>query len=217
MNIHDAHALQPLSFVSERRAHAANLAIHSLSEDDAEGLRIDAGDFGRLGQLAHDFHAAGHHAERQIGDRTIYRHHVLLFMIVLRTKNFVDDVAVVRQQYQPLRIPIQSPDRENPFRVPDVPDDVVFDVSFGGADDADRLVEGDVGLLFFDADQFAIDADFIALRYLRAQHGNLAVAGHAACFDPLVRLAPRTRSGFADVFIEPHGGIQGLPDKNVPI
>ena len=42
VNIHDSHALQPLCFVSQGRAHAANLPIQSLGENDAKGLRIDA-------------------------------------------------------------------------------------------------------------------------------------------------------------------------------
>ena len=57
VDIHDSHSLQALRLVSERGAHAADLPIQSLREDDAKALIIDAGDFARFGDLAHDFHA----------------------------------------------------------------------------------------------------------------------------------------------------------------
>src|ERR1700733_10196167 len=58
VNVHDAHALQPLRFVAQSGAHAADLAIQSLGENHAEGFLIDAADFAGFGQLTHDFDAA---------------------------------------------------------------------------------------------------------------------------------------------------------------
>jgi len=49
----------------------------------------------------HDFDAARHHAQRKIRNGAIDRHHVFLFVIIFRSQDLIDDVAIVRQQYQP--------------------------------------------------------------------------------------------------------------------
>jgi hypothetical protein len=52
---------------------------------------------------------------------------------------------------------------------------------------------------------------------LCAERRLLAIAGHTACFDPLVRLAPRAHTGFADELIEPQRVPYGRPLKKAPI
>src|ERR1700678_4297623 len=202
MNVHDAHALQAPSFVAQSGAHAADLAIQSLGENHAEGFLIDAADFAGFGELAHDFDAARHHLQRKIGDRTIHGHDVFLLMIVLGTQYLVDDVAVVGQQDQTLRVLVQPSNRKDALGIPHQIDDVVLDMSFGGAGNSHRLVQSDVDLFFLGADRLAVDAYHIALADLGSQGGGVAVAGHAPRIDPLVRLAPRADAGFADVLIE---------------
>src|SRR5579859_4342026 len=127
-------------------------------------------------------------------------------MIVLGTEDLVDDIAIVRQKDQAFGVLVQTPDRENAFSVPDEIDDVVLDVGLGGAGHTDRLVEGNVNLLFLGAHGRAVDAYLIAINDSRTQCGDLAVAGNAAGLDPLVRLAPRTGAGLADVLVEPQRG-----------
>src|ERR1700722_11350238 len=57
VNVHDSHALEALRLVSQRGAHAPDLAIQPLGENHAKRLPVDAADPARLGQLTHDFHA----------------------------------------------------------------------------------------------------------------------------------------------------------------
>src|SRR6266851_4613962 len=130
-------------------------------------------------------------------------------MIVLGTEDLVDDIAVVCQKDQALGVLVQTPDRKNAFSVPDEIDDVALDVGLGGAGHADRLVESNVDLLFLGAYGCAVDAYLIAIDDAGAQCGDLAVAGNATGLDPLVRLAPRTDAGFADVLVEPQRGAGG--------
>ena len=125
-------------------------------------------------------------------------------MVIFRAQNFVDDVAVVRQENQAFGVLVQPPDRKDTFRVRDQVDDVVLDVRFGGAGDADRLVESNVNLLLLGADQLAVDAHLVARGNPGAQCGALAVAGDAARINPFVRLTPRTDTGLADVLVESH-------------
>src|SRR5277367_821600 len=100
-------------------------------------------------------------------------------MIVFGAKDFVDDVAVVRQEDETFGVLVQPPDRKDAFGMPDKSDDVVFDMGFGGGGDSHRFVEGDVDLLFLCTDEFAVDAYFVAVGNLSAQCGDLTVAGDA--------------------------------------
>ena len=74
VNIHDAHALQALRLVAERRTHAADLAIQSLSENHAKRLR-DRCRVTLLGLVTSPMILTplGHHAQRKIGDGAIHR------------------------------------------------------------------------------------------------------------------------------------------------
>ena len=67
-------------------------------------------------------------------------------MVVLRAEDFVDDVAVVRQQDQSLGVLVEAADGKNALRMADEFHDIPFDVRFRGARDADRLVERDINL-----------------------------------------------------------------------
>src|SRR6202022_2670400 len=128
---------------------------------------------------------------------------VLLFMIVFGTEDLIDDVAVVRQEDQTLRVLVQAPDRKDAFWVPDEVDDVVLDVGLRGAGHSHRLIEGQIDLLFLGADRLTIDAYLIAIVDSSAQSGHLTVAGNPARINPFIRLAPRADAGFADVLVEP--------------
>src|ERR1700688_3033994 len=129
-------------------------------------------------------------------------------MIVLGAEDLVDDVAVVRQENQTLRVLVQTPDRKNAFGVPDEVDDVVLDVGLGGAGHSDRLVESEADLFFLGANRLTRDAYLIALDDARTQAGQLAISSNAARINPLIRLAPRTDAGFADVLVEPQRDAQ---------
>ena len=80
----------------------------------------------------------------------------------------------------------------------------------GRAGDADRLVQRDVDvfatlLLRSLLEQRLVDAYLVALDDFHADAGDFAVDSHPALLDKFVRLAARTESGFADVFVEAHG------------
>jgi hypothetical protein len=88
--------------------------------------------------------------------------------------------------------------------VSDEIDDVIVDMTLGGTGDADGLIERNVDLFLLGSDEFAVDADLVALGDSSAQYGRLTIAGDPARFDPLVRLSPRTDAGLADVLVESH-------------
>src|SRR5450631_2324352 len=202
MDVHDAHPLQAPDLVTERRAHAPDLAVETLRQHDAEALLVDALDPAGQRQLSHDAHAACDHIQRQLRDRPLHGDDVLLLVVVLSPQDLVDDVAVVGQQDQALGILIEAPYGKYPFLVPDKFDDVAIDVRFAGAGDANRLVQRDVNVLLALADRLAVDAHFVTDTDLGAEHGGLAVAGNAPLLDPLVGLAARTGTRLADELVQ---------------
>jgi hypothetical protein len=76
-------------------------------------------------------------------------------------------------------------------------------VGLGGAGHSDRLVESNVDLPLLGANRLAVDANLIAFADARPQGGKPTIASNPAGVNPLIRLAPRTDAGFADVLVEP--------------
>lgn len=200
----DSDPLQPLRPVAERRAHASDLAIQPLSEDDAKCFPVDARYLAGLGHLAHDFDAARQHAERQIGDGAIDRDDVFLFVIILRPQDLIHDVAVIGEQNQAFGVLVESADGKNPLAMIDELEDVALDVRFGRRGNADWLIEGNIDPFFLGPHKRAIDAHFIPIGHLCTENGAAAVARDPSGFDPFVGFAPRTDTRFADELIEPH-------------
>ena len=73
---------------------------------------------------AADAHARGHHREEVGGDFGLDRHEVFLLVPVLFAQHLVDDVAIVREQDEPLGILVEPADREDAFGVADEVHDV---------------------------------------------------------------------------------------------
>ena len=173
-----------------------------MREDDSKRRLIDTADFAGHGQFPHDLHAARHHLQRQIGDRPIYADDVFFLVIVFRTQDLVDDVAVVGQQDQALGILVQPANGEYPLGMADQVDDIAVDMRLCRAGDSHRFIESDVNLRLLNADDLAVDANLILRADSRAEERTVPIASDASGFDPLVRLAPGTHAGFADVFVE---------------
>src|SRR5690606_24634041 len=141
---------------------------------------------------------------------------------VLGAQDLVDDIAVAGQQYQAFRVLVQAADREDALLVANEVHDVPLDRAFGGAGDADRLVQGDVDVAALarlgctGIQRLPVDPDLVALAHHRADPGRLAVDGHPALGDRAIGLAARTEAGSGDVFVEAdgffgHGGIIRWP------
>jgi hypothetical protein len=210
--VHDAHALEHLDLVAERLAHATDLAVEPLRQNDPEHLGPDREDAARPGGRVGQAHAGAHGGDELGRDRAIDRDHVLLLVVVLGAQHLVDDVAVVGQQDQPLRVLVEPPDREDPLGVIDEVDDVAGDVALGGARDPDRLVERDVDrprLLARAADALAVEAHVVAVLDLGPERGGHAVDGDAALGDEGVGFATRARPALAQVLVQTHGDADG--------
>lgn len=205
LDIDDAHALQTPHLVAEHLAHAADLPVQSLGEDDAEHVLADASYLAGLGGGIENPHTLRHAVEEHLGDGLVDGDNIFLFVIVLGTQDLVDDIAVAGEQDQTVRVLVEAADGKDALAVPDEIDDVALDVSLGGAGHACRFVKADVDLLFFlRADHPLVDPHLVAVIDLAAELRAHAVDRDPALGNPGIRLAPRAQTGLADVFIQSH-------------
>jgi len=211
-DIHDPYPLQAVHPVAADLAHAPDLAVKPLGENDAEGPGADAAGLAASGGGVQfrQAHAVAHSFQNLVRDRPIHGNDVFLLMFTFGAQDLVDDVPVTGEQYQALGLLVQAADGEDAFRIVDKSNDIPGHVALGGAGDAGRLVQGDINM-FLSArrDEVAVDAHLVAFSYLRPRLRPAAIDGHAAFFDPRIRFAAGTPAGTGDVFIETHGSDLG--------
>ncbi len=144
-NIHDADALQTGNTKAKVFAHAANLSVEALCEDDAKGVLSDLFNETGARNRIENGNALRHFANEFVVDRFIDRHDVFLLVVVSCTQDLVHDITVAGEQYKPLTGLIESAHWKNALGVAYEIDDVVFLESIvGRAHNAHGLVEGDV-------------------------------------------------------------------------
>ena len=112
-------------------------------------------------------------------------------MIVTGTQDLVDQIAVVGEENQPLRVFIQTANREDTAAVVHEINDVVPLTVFRGADNPNRFVQRDkhqvFGITRFD--ELTIHFNHVARHHLVTNRGALAVEEHITLFNVTVRLA----------------------------
>ena len=116
---------------------------------------------------------------------------VFLLVVELGAEDLVHDVAIVREEDEAFGLFVEATDREDALGMPDEFNDVAFDVAFGRAGDADRLVERDVDrgvLLAGAADELALDSDLVAWFDLGAEGRDLPVDSHFSSRDQVIGL-----------------------------
>lgn len=121
--------------------HASDLPVQTLDQGNAEDVWRLLHDFALFGGGAQHGHALGHGFQGLLRQRLVHGHHVLFFVSVAGPQDLVDDVPVVGQENQPLRVLIEPPNGENAFAVVHKVHNVVRHAGFGGAGDARRFVQ----------------------------------------------------------------------------
>jgi len=191
----DAHPAQPDDGVADGLAHVADLACAPLVQDDRQERLVLA----RAEPLLHERHvgrrrppAFDHHAPAQppdgilIGDAP-HAYVVFALDLVPRVHQPLGELAVVRQEQQPLGVVVQAPDgvdvrahfrQELEHRV------AVLGV-LARRHVAARLVEQDVAAARGDADALAVDADVVGpgIGFRAEFEDRLAVDRDAALCD----------------------------------
>ena len=132
----------------------------------------------------------------------IYRYDIFFIVAAFGAKEPVNDIAVVRKEDQACRVLIETPDREDPFRIADVIDDVVFIPFICRAGDPQRLMESQIDMVVGRKDDLAVDTDDLPGEYLRAGDCGDAVDRDGARFDIFVGFPSGTETAGTDVLID---------------
>ena len=101
-NVHDAGALQAHHFVPKELAHAADLPVEALGEDDLKGRFADLVHPAFFGDRSQDGHPFPHPFQEIRRNGPADGHDVFLFVVVSCTEDFIDHVSVVGEKDQPL-------------------------------------------------------------------------------------------------------------------
>ena len=187
-------------------AHAPDLPVQTLRQDDPERVLGHGLDPARVRDRVEDRYARRHSAQELRRERPVDGYDVFLLVLVLRSQDRVDDVAVIGQEDQAFRVLVQPADGEQPLRMADEIDDVVLYGTVGRALDADGLVEREVDPARFSGDRPAVDLDLIAIENLGTERRDGAVYLDTARGNPGIGLAPRADAGLADELVEAQAG-----------
>ena len=188
----DSNPNEPFDLVSQPGKHTTDLAVDSLTQDDAQARRSD-----RL----HFFHSRGlsveHHAGQQFRHefrvpRVIECHFVFLLNFVARMRQMLREIAVVRQDKKSFALRVESTDIEEArkFRRQEIEDCVARIGIRVRRDKAGRFMQDDVELGLA-THQLASDFDMITLGRLHAEvSADATVDCNAPIGNQLVAMPP---------------------------
>jgi hypothetical protein len=207
--------------VSDGVEHAADLTLAAFVENHLQLRKALVGApelidlcLGSLTCLAGQCQTTGEPVERVRIGRAFDCHVVGFPKPTAGVGDFVDKIAVVGEQYQPLRVGVEAPrglelDAGDTHQIND------FLLRMGiadGGDVAGRLVEGDIAALTRLLQALAIDRDLLGCRiYLNAHLGNdYVVYFNPATCNELLGATARGHPGIGDGFLETNGARRGL-------
>ena len=219
--MHDPDTVERTHSVPEDMAHAPDLSIPTLRQDDAEPCGAQSLNLTGLRPTAQNHDSPGHPIEERLIEGSIHRHFIFPFMTKLRPKNLVDDIPVVRQENEPRRVFVETADREDAFRVADRGNNVARHVGFARRRHPDRFVVLDVYRLVSPQDDLAIAGDHIASYHLITQLGDESVDCDATGLDQSVRFPtradPMLRKEFIDAECFSHRGASLFSELDGPL
>ncbi len=201
-DVHDAHARERDHPIAERLTHAADLAVASFDQDDAESIGRLPPNCAGQGRTSQYEHARRHAIQEFSVEWAVHTHHVLALVAVLGPQDLVDDVAVVREQDESGGVLVQSSNGEDACGVLDRGDDVAFDVRFARRRDPDRLVVLEIDPPRSPWDRTAVQLDPVAGSHRITQDRPAAVQRDAPLLHQPVRLSPRADPLFRKKFID---------------
>jgi hypothetical protein len=204
--IPNADAHQPLRSKSETLQHAANLAINSLLENNAQFRRGDLADVRDASAFAVEDDAAKQLLRKPGSRRSIQRHLVFLFDFETRMGQTLNKIAVIREQEQSFAWRIEPADvsERREFRRKQI-EDLMGRVRIAPrANKTGRFVQRqiNVGAL---AHGLAIHFDVIGHRRLKMKIGTwFPIHRYVAAGNKLVRVAPRSYAGRGEETVQAH-------------
>jgi hypothetical protein len=178
------------------------LPIASLRQNDPKPFGTEAFGPARFGPAPKDDDSRRHAIKKGLIIWAIQQDFVFPFMTKLGPQNLVHDVAIVGQENQARGILIEPPDRENPFRVADLRNDIARDVGFARRRHADRLVILDVNRRLPPGNDLPIAGNHVARPDLIAELRDDCVDRDTSGLNKTIGLAPRADAVLSKEFID---------------
>lgn len=160
-HVHDPRTVELDHAIAERVAHAPDLPIPPLGENNPKPIASHPSHLTRLRLAAENNHASSHLIQECLTKGAIYLHEIFSFVTEFGAEDSVDDVAVVRQQNETGGIFIQPSDRENTLMVPDFRDDISGNMSLTRRRHSDWLMVLDVEMGLAPRDDLPLASDNI--------------------------------------------------------
>ena len=142
--------------------------------------------------------------ERLVLNRPAQRDKITLFHVVARVGQAKNQLPVVGQQKQPLRVAIQPAHRHNARAQPcqQIGHAAAALFVLHGGDVPARLVQHDIGVgRSFFTDKPAVHRNAVALIHLASELRHRAIDAHAARQDHLLSGAPRAQAAIGQIFL----------------
>lgn len=202
VNIHDAYPLELGHLIAQVFAHASNLTIKPLGEDNAESSFVYLIYLARLGDGAQNRHALAHALQETGVDGLVNGYNVLLLVLVTSAEDFVDDISVVGQEDESLRGLVQPANRKKPLGVIDEINDVLAFARIGGANYPCGLIKSQVEGGRFSLQRFAFEQYLISGKDPVSLLRNRTIDLYQSFFNKAVGFAARADARTTDVLIE---------------
>lgn len=207
-----AQPRQAADLITEGGAHAADLAVAALGQDDVEAViakGLHATGLGGCGIA--DIHPFNHGLNKGGVVGPVDLDPVFLLLAGAASEQAVDDAAIVCQKEEPGGFNIQAAYIKDALLVANARDDVVGHGDIGGADDPHRLVINKINRRATLPDGLAIHLYIVDIGIdPGAQYCDLIIDKDSPLLNEIIGLAPGAVDPLSEVFIEAHRRHQWL-------
>ena len=199
------------TLVADLVKHAANLAIQTLVQNDAQPSRPDRLQAGQSGAFAVEKNPVDQFLTQFWVPMPIERNLLLLLYLVARMGELLGEIAITRQEKQPLCLSVEPADakKTREFCRQQIVNRVGCIRVAAGGNEPGGFVQRD-GEIFRSPDDPVIDLDVIALLHLRPKVGAmLAVDRYTAGRYQFITMPARTKPSSGEEAIKAQGKLRG--------
>ena len=200
--MHDPNTMQTEHPIPQDLAHAPNLSIPPLGEDNAEQGWTESFNPARFARTVENDNPLSHAVNERVIEWMIDGHLVFPLMPMLRSQNLVHDVPVVREQDETGRVLVESADWKDPLRMADFRNDITRYMRLTGRRHTHRLVILDIEWGCSPGNHLSIPRDDVVGTDLVSQAGRPLIDGHATGFDQTIGFSPGTDAVLCEKFID---------------
>ena len=200
--MHDPNTMQCEHPIPQDLAHAPDLSIAPLGEDNAEQGWTESFNPARFARTVENDDPLSHTVNERVIEWMIDGHLVFPLMPMFSSQNLVHDVPVVREQDEARRVLIESADRKDPLRMTDLRNDITRHMRLTGRRHTHWLVILDIERGCSPGNHLSVSRDDVVRTDLISQAGRPLIDGHATGFDQTIGLPSGTDAVLCEKFID---------------